>query len=555
MPIASSYKKYYKYELSEWTQPVLTSSGLIGVDDFVSSAYKLFDGDNTTFIETKSRTNTFRFYSKNPLNISHIKLIPSSTTRIINFKLTGSNDNKTFTLIKSKSISSYGIDEDVETNKCFRYFRLTLLTSNDTSKFIELNITAKQANLIEVNEKDITDFGIKYYKNITKTHYWKESLTEKDIRYYCYVDREWVGESVRYIYLKTPLGLDKNIYGTVYSWSSASIAKSEEDLNVIDGKFSSVNEEKNYVSVSIPINGSSYTTYYRYEDGDVEGNKIVEGSEDDYIFTTEETTTVEVNSNEDYDYTEIVDSTDFDEYIEYDTIGDIIVGDEYSSNDVICLPMKTIYYKTIFESSEAGKHKLSLQDDSIVLVTLVGGGGAAAMRGVYDDRGYGWSGASGSYYSGEFFLSAGVYDIEIASANNNTKGQGGDTNTINPSDTSTHDTKILNVITVKGGGSGYYSPNTVGIDGGNAVFEIQPLKTFVDRTGKNGASGSGGKGSGSNWTHDGGESIYMGYGKGQGCSTSEYAARRRWIAGTGGYAKIEIISNEKNYTRCEKIIL
>ena len=66
----------------------------------------------------------------------------------------------------------------------------------------------------------------------------------------------------------------------------------------------------------------------------------------------------------------------------------------------------------------------------------------------------------------------------------------------------------------------------------------QILTTEFNLTGNAGASGSGGKGSGANWTHQGGASVYNGYGKGQGCSTSEYASRRYWIAGTGGYAKI-----------------
>ena len=159
----------------------------------------------------------------------------------------------------------------------------------------------------------------------------------------------------------------------------------------------------------------------------------------------------------------------------------------------------------------------------------------------------------GSLYEGQFALKAGIYDVKVASANNNTKSQGGNTNTMNPADTSTHDTIIGGVVTVKGGGAG--TTSGYGKGGGTAVFEITPVVTFVDKNGTSGRSGSGGKGSSANWTHNGGESIYLGHGKGQGCSTSEYASSRRWIAGNNGYAKIELISNKDNYTRYENVIV
>lgn len=202
-------------------------------------------------------------------------------------------------------------------------------------------------------------------------------------------------------------------------------------------------------------------------------------------------------------------------------------------------------YTTLLDTGTAGTYSFTLDTESVVKATLVGGGGAAAMRGVYDDRGYGWTGGSGAAYSGSFVLPAGTYTVVVGSANNNNKAQGGNTNTMNPADTSTHDSYITGVVRVGGGGSGYYSPNTVGAAGAVATFEVNPLRTFLSSAGKAGSSGSGGKGSGANWTHNGGDSVYNGYGHGQGCSTSEYAARRYWIAGTGGYAKIEAIAKSE----------
>lgn len=197
-------------------------------------------------------------------------------------------------------------------------------------------------------------------------------------------------------------------------------------------------------------------------------------------------------------------------------------------------------FVTLFESAVGGDYSFELTDDSKVRISLVGGGGAAAMRGVYDDRGYGWSGGSGGAFVGTYELKAGTYNVTVGSANNNTKGQGGNTNTMNPDDTTTHDSYITGLVRVGGGGSG--TTSGVGAAGASATFEVEPTSITLNSTGKSGASGSGGKGSGANWTHNGAESVYKGYGKGQGCSTSEYASRRYWISGTDGYAKIEIWS-------------
>ncbi len=201
--------------------------------------------------------------------------------------------------------------------------------------------------------------------------------------------------------------------------------------------------------------------------------------------------------------------------------------------------------QTIFETSIANTYNLNIEVSGVYEVTLVGGGGAAAMKGVYDDRGYGWSGGSGGAFSGTFALNAGTYEVVVASANNNTAGQGGNTNTMNPSDTSTHDSIIAGVLSVGGGGSG--TTSGVGAAGASATFTLEPLKTSLNTSGNAGAYGSGGKGSGANWTHNGGASVYEGYGKGQGCSTSEYANRRYWIAGTGGYIKVVYLRQVKKF--------
>lgn len=200
-------------------------------------------------------------------------------------------------------------------------------------------------------------------------------------------------------------------------------------------------------------------------------------------------------------------------------------------------------YAKLLDTSTAGTYSITLDKESVIKVVLVGGGGAAAMKGVYDDRGYGWTGGSGGAFEGSFTVPAGTYEVVVGSANNNNKAQGGNTNTMNPDDTSKHDSYITGVVRVGGGGSG--TTSGVGAAGASATFDITPIKTVINTSGKAGASGSGGKGSGANWTHNGAASVYGGYGKGQGCSTSEYANRRYWIAGTNGYARVEVISKKE----------
>ena len=198
-------------------------------------------------------------------------------------------------------------------------------------------------------------------------------------------------------------------------------------------------------------------------------------------------------------------------------------------------------WTSYINTSTPGTYTVTIPEESLARVVCVGGGGAAAMRGQYDDKGYGWSGGSGGAFSGMFQLPAGTYTVVVGSANNNTSGQGGNTATLNPSDTSTHDSYITGVVRSGGGGSGHYSSNYVGAAGAAPVLEIAPLKTYANTAGNAGASGSGGKGSAAAAVINGGASVYQGYGQGQGCATSEYAAKRYWINGSNGYVKIEAV--------------
>lgn len=206
--------------------------------------------------------------------------------------------------------------------------------------------------------------------------------------------------------------------------------------------------------------------------------------------------------------------------------------------------------QVVYESTTAGTEVFKLGATGIYKIECVGGSGAAAMRGVYDDRGYGWTGGSGGAFVGTMVMTKGKYDITVGKANTNTKGQGGNSNTMNPDDLTLYPSIISGILECGGGGSGHYNSSYVGAAGAAPIFYKDPLTIELNTAGNAGAYGSGGKGSGANWTHQGGASVYEGYGKGQGCSTSEYASRRYWIAGTGGIVRITYLRRRKifNFT-------
>lgn len=171
-------------------------------------------------------------------------------------------------------------------------------------------------------------------------------------------------------------------------------------------------------------------------------------------------------------------------------------------------------------------------------ITLVGGGGAAAMKGVYDDKGYAWSGGSGGVFDGIITIPNGTYNVNIGRANNNTTAQSGNSQTLNPSDTSLHNSSITGVLTVGGGGSG--TTSGVGAAGEAPTFTIRPKTTILSRAGNAGVYVTGGKGGAAAAIAEGGASVYNGYGKGQGAATSEYANKRYWINGSGGFVQVAL---------------
>lgn len=200
-------------------------------------------------------------------------------------------------------------------------------------------------------------------------------------------------------------------------------------------------------------------------------------------------------------------------------------------------------FAPFFESSTGGTYSVTIPEDSIARIAVVGGGGACALRGVYDDRGYGWGGGSGGAFVGVVEMKAGTYEIVVGKANNNNKSQGGNTNTLNPADTTKYDSSISGIVVAGGGGSGHYSSNYVGEAGAAPILYVDPILTTLNTAGNVGKYNSGGKGSSGSALCAGGDSVYWGYGKGQGGYTSEYANGRSWVNGSAGLVRIELQTN------------
>lgn len=173
---------------------------------------------------------------------------------------------------------------------------------------------------VEVPSSSITDFGrTKYYKNVVTTKYWKEITTgSRELEYYCYYYDGILGG-----YRYAPLDLSKLygstrtdvLYGQVSSSSElGEIPKESTLINVFNWK--NLTEES--VEIQVGIMGSHYAIASRYRDGDLyidtTVTEIVEGTPEDYTYTTEEIVPVEVTADDDYDFTEFVPSTQFDYY-------------------------------------------------------------------------------------------------------------------------------------------------------------------------------------------------------------------------------------------------
>lgn len=265
------------------------------------TSWDIFDAASSS--KTLSANTTY--YIKQYFNGTHY-LIDVSTTGEFN----GEEENY-ITVESNKYVSNFTVTLGSFNKDGANYFRGSI---DFTQSYIKINGKEwwRGTKAVEVPSSSITDFGsYKYYKNIVTTKYWKEITTEGEpkLEYACYSIYMSAIPATLYNYAKTPLGSDMARYyndaNSVVTDSSQLTAKNTQY------PWSSITEES-------AISGLGKAT--RYPEGDLyidtTVTETVEGTPEDYTYTTEETETIEVTADDDYDYTEFVPSAEYDYHVD-----------------------------------------------------------------------------------------------------------------------------------------------------------------------------------------------------------------------------------------------
>lgn len=200
-------KKYYKYE--SWTQPVLSSNGTIGVDDFAVSCslpaltgdsyprnlYLAFDGiignAENRFQSVSNTTNPqyIIVYSKNSLNIKSITFYQNTKETYYYIKaitIQGSNNGSDWTDLQTWTSNSYvanftvDLSSNLEYYNYYRFYITNRAYYNSSNAYLmiqEISMTGTQT--VESTESDY-DFYVD--KDIYKIV--KQNNTYKAIKSY-----------------------------------------------------------------------------------------------------------------------------------------------------------------------------------------------------------------------------------------------------------------------------------------------------------------------------------------------------------------------------------
>ena len=189
-------RKYYKKQYEDWTQPVLSSNGVIGGNNFavnassqLSSAYQAFNAfDNVktnnargnSWHSTGGFPQWIEFYNPSELLISNITIYnrtadSNGVIAVKNYQIQTLNNGVWTTILSgtnsnngsqsSWSINLSSLDKNVRTNKRWRIY---ITSSNGESYAVigEISITAQKATPVEVSATDDYD----YYEDNIKSY-------------------------------------------------------------------------------------------------------------------------------------------------------------------------------------------------------------------------------------------------------------------------------------------------------------------------------------------------------------------------------------------------
>ena len=169
-------RKYYKYQYSSWTQPILSSNGEMGSDSFacagdgsasdIYAAWKVFNG-NTTFannncyVSNNASNGFIEWYNPVPLKITNLQIMNYSVNEVIkDYTVQGSNDNINWidiTTGTNTNKSQQGVwDINISNNQtAYNYYRIfvTSAYSNDWQICL-ITITATTRTIVEGTASD-----------------------------------------------------------------------------------------------------------------------------------------------------------------------------------------------------------------------------------------------------------------------------------------------------------------------------------------------------------------------------------------------------------------
>lgn len=214
-------RKYYKYEYSDWIQPVLTSNGYKGGREFAVSAlntdsrtkpYFVFDNNlsdnyNAGWL-SKASNNYLQWYNPNPINITQLNILYQTTSAssvgyITNWIIRASNDGDNFIDIIEGTTGNYGNTViSISHEGYYKYWRIYPISwSSEWYAIINMNITAQKQLIVEATEEDYDFYKdeVEYYTSIEDKEKYYVQDEYKRLRLYDTTNRSYIDTNNHFI--------------------------------------------------------------------------------------------------------------------------------------------------------------------------------------------------------------------------------------------------------------------------------------------------------------------------------------------------------------------
>lgn len=214
-------RKYYKYEYSDWIQPILTSNGYKGGREFAVSAlntdsrtkpYFVFDNNlsdnyNAGWL-SKASNNYLQWYNPNPINITQLNILYQTTSAssvgyITNWIIRASNDGDNFIDIIEGTTGNYGNTViSISHERYYKYWRIYPISwSSEWYAIINMNITAQEQLIVKATEEDYDFYKdeLEYYTPIEDKEKYYVQDEYKRLRLYDTTNRSYIDTNNHFI--------------------------------------------------------------------------------------------------------------------------------------------------------------------------------------------------------------------------------------------------------------------------------------------------------------------------------------------------------------------